>query len=181
MSNAIAIRPSAAVAETGRTPTADRHADELLEFISRPADSFRGLLDARTLALVVDEVSAVLATPLAEEREARAEIMTMIGSYPRQPDNPEIYCGALAKEASRWPADVIREARRTIVRTIRFLPSVAELAGACESIQARRRMLLIAAERMERERQRREEEEQRRARVEAQQQARRRAITGEAQ
>ncbi|MGA1858808.1 hypothetical protein VH569_22695 [Azospirillum sp. 11R-A] len=173
MSNAIAIRPVSAVAEFGRTPTAEQHADTLLEFVSRPADSFRGLLDAATLALVVDEVQAVLATPPAGEREARAEIMTMIGSFPRQPDNPEIYCGAMAKEASRWPADVIREARRTIVRTLKFLPSVAELAGACESIQGRRRLLLIAAERMERERQRRETEERRRATAEAQRQAQR--------
>ncbi len=181
MSNAIATRPFAAVAEAGRTPTADRHADALLEFISRPADSFRAMLDARTLAVIVDEVRAVLATCPAQEREAQAEVMTLIGSFPRQPDNPAIYCAAMAKEAERWPADVIREARRTIVRSLRFLPTVAELAEACAVIQGRRRMLLIAAERMERERQRREAEEQRRARVEAQQQARRRAITGEAQ
>lgn len=179
MPNDIVIRPVSAVAEFGRTPTAEQHADTLLEFVSRPADSFRNVLDAATLALVIDEVQAVLATPPAGEREARAEIMTMIGSFPRQPDHPEIYCGAMAKEASRWPADVIREARRTIVRTLRFLPTVAELAEACAAIQGRRRMLLIAAERMERERQRREAEEQRRARIEAQQQARRRANTEE--
>lgn len=173
MSKAIAIRPAAAVAETGRTSTTDQHADALLEFISRPAESFRSLLDARTLAIVVDEVRAVLATPPAQEREARAEVMTLIGSFPRRPDEPAIYCAAMAKEAERWPADVVREARRTIVRTLRFLPTVAELAEACAAIQGRRRTLLIAAERMERERQRREAEEQRRARAESQQQARR--------
>ncbi|WP_434615434.1 hypothetical protein [Azospirillum sp. B2RO_4] len=181
MPNDIVIRPVSAVAEFGRTPTAEQHADTLLEFVSRPADSFRGLLDAHTLAIIADEVQAVLATPPAEEREARTEIAVMIGSFPRQPDNLAVYIAAAAKEASRWPADVVREARRTIVRTLKFLPSVAELAGACESIQGRRRLLLIAAERMERERQRREAEEQRRARVEAQQQARRQTNTGEAQ
>lgn len=173
MPNDIVIRPVSAVAEFGRMPTAEQHADTLLEFVSRPADSFRGVLDAATLALIVDEVQAVLAMPPAGEREARAEAMTLIGSFPRQPDNPGIYSAVLAKEASRWPADVVREARRTIVRTLKFLPSVAELAGACESIQGRRRLLLIAAERMERERQRREAEEQRRAAAEAQRQAQR--------
>lgn len=179
MSNALTTRPAAVVADTGPTPTADQHAGTLLEFISRPADSFRAMLDARTLAMIVDEVCVALATPPSQEREARAEVMTLIGSFPRRPDEPAIYCAAMAKEAERWPADVIREARRTIVRTLRFLPTVAELAEACTAIQARRRMLLIAAERMERERQRREEEEQRRARIEAQQQARRRAKTEE--
>ncbi|MFP5517689.1 MAG: hypothetical protein ACLGJC_32010 [Alphaproteobacteria bacterium] len=72
----------------------EQHADTLLEFISRPTESFRGLLGARTLAAIVDEETAVLATPPAEEREARAEVMTLIGSFPRQPDNPVIYCGA---------------------------------------------------------------------------------------
>lgn len=182
MSNAIAVTKSPTTADAGTicAPTAEQHADTLLEFISRPAESFRGLLDARTLAVIVDEVRAVLATPAAQEREARAEVMTLVGSFPRRPDEPAIYCAAMAKEAERWSADVVREARRTIVRTLRFLPTVAELAEACAAIQGRRRMLLIAAERMERERQRREAEDQRRVMLEAQWLARQQTSTGEA-
>ena len=41
MSNALTIRPAAVVADAGPTPTADQHADTLLEFIGRPGDSFR--------------------------------------------------------------------------------------------------------------------------------------------
>ncbi|WP_431855313.1 hypothetical protein [Azospirillum sp.] len=157
--NAIAVAAPRAVATRSDLLTVTRkHEADLLAF-SETGREPAHLIPTATLAVIQEEITTALAAPSAAEREAQSEVMALVGSYPTAPANPAIYLAALNGEACNWPADVLREARRIVSRRCRFLPTVAELATACEEVEGGRRTLLKAAHQLERLAAEREREE----------------------
>jgi hypothetical protein len=78
---------------------------------------------------------------------------------------PDVYIGAMSSELEEFPADVLRETVTIARRTLRFLPSIAEMISIAETLVLERRRMLRNVERMEREHERRraaqEQQEQR--------------------
>jgi hypothetical protein len=99
----------------------------------------------------------------AEARPTPAEVRSLIGrlvlSYPQQaqPQEPAVYIGALEAEASAYPPDVLAAACRDVLRSCRFLPTVAELVAACEARVATRQAMLRGIELVDRQRKAEEE------------------------
>lgn len=79
----------------------------------------------------------VEAARLCSSAEAKAEVRRLLLSYPQsaQPADVEVYAAAMTAEAQRHPLKVLAAACLDLVRSTRFLPSVAELASACDRIE----------------------------------------------
>ena len=138
------------------------------------------------LSMAADGVTLRAFPPIAEIEQARVELVRAIEArptpaqvrqnigrlvlaYPQhlRAESPEVFIAALESEAAGYPLDVLALACRNILRTSRFVPSVAELVEQCEAVQEKRRRLLLGAQRLKREAERhlaeRQEREQREA------------------
>jgi len=92
----------------------------------------------------------------------------MVGSFPQAgPADPRGYILALAEHLREYPADVLGDACREIVRTHRFLPTVSEVRAIAERLVARRRTALRNLDAVAGERARREAEAEKTAELEA--------------
>lgn len=88
--------------------------------------------------------------------ELRTAISRLVSSFPQKRDNDDRgLILAYAEFLSEYPVDVVDAARRQVVRTCRFMPTVAELVAACEELVAPRRLALAGLEFMAIERERR--------------------------
>lgn len=143
---------------------------------SLPASPTPTLDASRYTWLAVERPDQYRALPTpAEEAELRRElteanepvplpalqqaIKRMVGSYPQAgPADPRAYILAAAEHLSEYPADVVAAACREVVRTCRFLPSVAELVEIAEEKVSRRRRALRHLELVGAERDRRQRE-----------------------
>ncbi|WP_420564156.1 hypothetical protein [Thalassobaculum sp.] len=89
----------------------------------------RGELEAANEAIEINALERALAK--------------MVGAYPQRPQGDQRpYILALAENIAEYPEDVVRDACRQIVRTSKWLPTVAELVEICEELADRRRKAL---------------------------------------
>lgn len=125
----------------------------------------------RELKREIEAVNAPIATA-----DLQKQIGRMVSSFPqRGPDDSRGYILALAEHVGEFPADVVVEACRRMVRSSKFLPSVAEVIEACETLAARRRRALAGINAVESVRARQIEAREKAAAQEASQ-ARERAL-----
>jgi len=159
---------AAPVVTLSRTPTADRLA-EVLRDPRLALGLGTGVAHLPALA-DVETATRELTTALASRptaQEVRKVVGTLALSYPQQakPEAPEVYVAALESEAAGYPLDVLKVGARAVLRSCRFLPTVAELVEACEAEMRERSAILRNAEYLAREiaeRQERQREEERR-------------------
>lgn len=116
----------------------------------------------------VELVRAIEARPPAAE--VRKNIARLVLAYPQhlRAESPEIFIAALESEAGGYPPDVLALACRSLLRTCKFVPSVAELVEACEQAMEPRRRLLRGADTLKAHAQAHERDRIERERVEAQ-------------
>lgn len=89
-------------------------------------------------AIRVELVSALATT--TEPRHARAAAAKLVASYPNgKPLDFKVYLQGLADELSRYAPDVVAAAVIQVRRTVKFLPSIAEVVEACERFTFERR------------------------------------------
>ena len=80
----------------------------------------------------------------------------LVSSFPQKRDGDDRgLILAYAEFLAEYPADVVDAARRQVVRTSRFMPSVAELVEVCEELVAPRRTARTGLNIVARERERR--------------------------
>ena len=149
------------------------------------------------LSAAADSVTVVRFPPLAEIEQARVELVRSIEArpspaqarqniarlvlaYPQlKPETSEVYIAALESEASGYPLDVLVTACRAVLRSCKFVPTVAELVEQCEAGMEKRRRLLRGAETLARTAQAHERDRIERGRFEAEREAgRERALAG---
>lgn len=149
------------------------------------------------LSAAADSVTVARFPPLAEIEQARVELVRWIEArpspaqvrqniarlvlaYPQlKAETSEVYIAALESEASGYPLDVLVTACRAVLRSCKFVPSVAELVEQCESAMEKRRRLLRGAETLARTAQAHERDRIERGRFEAEREAgRERALAG---
>jgi hypothetical protein len=83
--------------------------------------------------------------------DVAAAVMVLAGSFKlgSQIEDPEIFVSGLIDELSEYPADVLEAAVRSARRSLKSLPSIAEMVALCEAFVAERRVQLAALERVE--------------------------------
>lgn len=110
---------------------------------------------------------AIATEPVPIDDLQRA-IQMMVAAYPQKgPDDARGYVLAVAENLAEYPNDVVVRACKQAVRTVKFLPSVAELVEIAEELVRPRRNALRNLPLVARERARREKEEQERRQREA--------------
>lgn len=146
----------------------EQHATSLLDFAERPSTrTLMVLMDEALLKNAISELQQALASPPASADEARSLIANLIGSFPEKPHDAEAYAVAMAAEAELWSTEIVAEACWAITRSMKHLPTVADLAERCGSIMGRRNLLLRGALLQQDEHRRRDDEAARRARYAA--------------
>jgi hypothetical protein len=106
-----------------------------------------GLLALDTAIIIRDEIDQSLASKLPM-RYARLAAAKLFNSYPSgKPACPEGYMQAVADELESYPAEVVLEAVRKAIRTVKFLPSVSELVELCDGVVSELRNAKWLAER----------------------------------
>lgn len=91
--------------------------------------------EARALRAEID--AAMLPVTTARLRD---EVKMLLGSYPQAgPVDRGAYVFAVSAHLAGYPADIVADTCREVVRTCRFLPAVAELVEVAERHMLRRR------------------------------------------
>lgn len=78
----------------------------------------------------------IVATAAPDQRTNRYLIGLMVSAYPNgRPADLDVYCESLLHDAMSlgFSPHVVATACRTMRRTLRFLPAVADFVGACEA------------------------------------------------
>jgi hypothetical protein len=152
-----------AVVVAPATPTADRYRSDLDNDYS--IDDYCRLIPIEDLRTARQELTDAL-TP-APSSDVERCVAALIAAYPqRGPAVPDVYVAALAADLDGFPPDVIREACTEARRTIKFLPSCAEVYEIAQRLTNTRRRMIRRAEAMEREHERRQREAEETARRE---------------
>lgn len=145
------------------TTAPPRHLPQMAAWWGELQDAARAGVDEYTRLLPPPVLQAIIAeaeTPRQPaSRELAAELASLvIGSYPshRNVGDPAIYARAITSLFTEHAPDVGREAVEIVTRSLRYLPSRAELHMVLEQIECRRRAAVAAARAMLREHERRE-------------------------
>ena len=59
----------------------------------------------------------------------------LLGSYPKEPHEPEIYTRAVVSVLAEQPPDIARQAVDRVTRELRFLPTRADICSAIKKIK----------------------------------------------
>ncbi len=174
MTTALARRPIASA-----TPTVDKYEQDLLAAAERIRQGRYPYPPLAEIAEAINEIKRALAVRLPVS-EVQRQIGRLVLEFPQadqsSPEAAAVYLAALVEEASGYPPAAVAKACRTIRRTLKFRPSVAELVEACEAEMERPRQLLYEARQLEREATRRAAEQAERDQRAAEHLAERRRI-----
>ena len=82
--------------------------------------------------------------------DVAAAVMVLAGSFKlgNHIEDPEIFVSGMIDELSEYPADILEAAVRSARRSLRSLPSIAEMVAIAEALIAERRAQLAALERI---------------------------------
>jgi hypothetical protein len=95
------------------------------------------LLDPYVCASLVQEVERLERLPPADDDQSKKLAEILVGSYPkREVNDPVIYARAVTSIFSEFPVEVAKEAINRITRTLKFLPTRADVFEACSNTLA---------------------------------------------
>jgi hypothetical protein len=150
-----ALRTIAAAALTvpsPPTPTAERYRDLLIEASRVGSDLVARIrVPDRELAACIAELEAAEnARPTT--RFAQEAAIFLISSWPQHkgPADPKVFAAHMAEAMAETPPDVIAPAIRHLVRSVKFLPSVADFIEATNHVRKARADLHHGATRIDR-------------------------------
>jgi hypothetical protein len=88
--------------------------------------------------------------PAARVNVATA-VMVLAGSFKlgSSVEDPEIFVSGMIEELAEYPVDILEAAVRSARRSLKSLPSIAEMVAIAEALVAERRAQLVALERIE--------------------------------
>lgn len=72
---------------------------------------------------------------------AAKQAKVLLGSYPREPHDPETFIAGIVQVLSEYPEEVGRQAIDTLTRRLKHYPTRADLVEALEEIMTARRKL----------------------------------------
>lgn len=123
--------------------------------------SAQALVPRDEAAAVLAELRTLMSSSSPEYRAVLAG--ALVASYPRAPEEPEGYLLSIIEETEEYPNPAVYQAVREARRTLKFLPTTAELVGLCENAVADLRRHMGSLEDLLREHDRRAEAARREA------------------
>lgn len=135
--------------------------------LAAPADAvlekYAAALAAEEAAIAAEDLPLLRRALVARLQPAArvdvaAAVMVLAGSFKlgSHVEDPEIFVSGMIEELSDYPADILEAAVRSARRSLKTLPSIAEMVALCEGLVAERRAQLAALERIEAKRRSRE-------------------------
>lgn len=133
-------------------PTIEKHRDRLLEAYGAHSGLVAQLkiTDQDLAACLAEADAADSARPTA--KFAREAALFLVSSWPQHkgPADPKVFVTHLVEVMLDTPPDLIAPAIRFLVRSVRYLPSVAEFLEAVETVREKRSALHHGAKRIDR-------------------------------
>jgi hypothetical protein len=128
--------------------------------LAAPADAmlekYAAALAAEEAAIAADDLPLLRRVLVARLQPAArvdvaAAVMVLAGSFKlgSHIEDPEIFVSGMIEELSAYPADILEAAVRGARRSLKALPSIAEMVALCEGLVEERRAQLAALERIE--------------------------------
>ncbi len=119
----------------------------LREYADDPRES--NLLPEEVADAIFYELEPAIKTRVSEDY-ARQLVTVLIESYPQTPsENPGIYLEAMISELQEFPPDIARDGVRNVRRSVKFLPSIAEVYQECWQLLDDRKGLQGMADEMD--------------------------------
>lgn len=144
MSGIVALQTPASLPVQG-CPYASMHWATISDPYKRTVDVYTPLIPEDDARAVVAELQAASAPMGIEHAKTQAKLL--IGSYPHPSiDEPEIYSRAIVSVLAEVPPDIGRHAIDRLTRTLRFLPTRAEVDEMCGNLVAQRKLAAWVAE-----------------------------------
>ena len=95
------------------------------------------LLDPYVCQAVVAEEQRLAALPPADDEQSKKLAEVLVGSYPkREVNDPAIYARAITSIFQEFPVEIAKEAINRITRTLKFLPTRADVFETCSNVAA---------------------------------------------
>jgi hypothetical protein len=95
------------------------------------------LLEPYVCAAVVQEADRIERLPNADDEQSKRLAEVLVGSYPkREVNDPAIYARAITSIFNEFPIEVAKEAINRITRTLKFLPTRADVFETCSNVRA---------------------------------------------